>query len=87
MALLCLCLKRTQNFAAVQGDYDKLAFNKAVARIYETRQHACFAAHSGSSGHADPAMLQRFGSGSYSYKIVAPMMPHLAVECWTVLGK
>ncbi len=72
---------------AVQADYDKLAFNKAVARIYELV-----------NGLAGPLADVAAGGGDAAYRaavrnaaeilvqIVAPMTPHLSEECWAVLG-
>ncbi len=72
---------------AVQGDYDKLSFNKAVARIYELV-----------NALASPMVDVAAGKGDETYRaairnaaeilvqIVAPMTPHLSEECWKVLG-
>ncbi len=72
---------------AVQNDYDRLWFNKAVARIYELV-----------NALASPLTKVAAGEGDLAYRaavrnaveiliqLVAPMTPHLAEECWAVLG-
>ncbi|MDM9621193.1 leucine--tRNA ligase [Rhizobium sp. S96] len=72
---------------AVQNDYDKLWFNKAVARIYELV-----------NALAAPLTRVAGGEGNETYRaavreaaeiliqLVAPMTPHLAEECWATLG-
>ncbi len=72
---------------AVQEDYDKLAFNRAVARIYEMVNSL-----------STPLTRIANGEGDLDYRaavreateillqIVAPMTPHLAEECWASLG-
>ncbi len=72
--------------AGVADDIERLAFNKAVARIYEL-VNTLSAAFSGLSG--DSAPVQRAAAREalgVLVKLTAPMMPHLAEECWTVLG-
>ncbi len=72
---------------AVQGDYDKLAFNKAVARIYELVNTLAGPLTSAAAGTADTqtrAALRE--AAQILIQLVAPMTPHLAEECWTVLG-
>ncbi|UWM81333.1 leucine--tRNA ligase [Rhizobium sp. SRDI969] len=72
---------------AVQNDYDKLWFNKAVARIYELV-----------NALAAPMTKVAVGEGDATYRaavrdaaeiliqLVSPMTPHLAEECWAALG-
>ncbi|AXA40550.1 leucine--tRNA ligase [Rhizobium leguminosarum] len=72
---------------AVQNDYDKLWFNKAVARIYELV-----------NALAAPMTRVAAGEGDATYRaavrdaaeilihLVSPMTPHLAEECWAALG-
>ncbi len=64
--------KRDQTVAAVAEDIAALGFNKAVARIYELTSATEKAAPSASRSAAIRALLL----------LVAPMMPHLAVEAW-----
>ncbi|NNU50032.1 leucine--tRNA ligase [Rhizobium sp. WYCCWR 11279] len=72
---------------AVENDYDKLWFNKAVARIYELV-----------NALAAPMTRVAAGEGDATYRsavrdaveiliqLVSPMTPHLAEECWAALG-
>ncbi|MGO4437230.1 leucine--tRNA ligase [Rhizobium sp. RAF56] len=72
---------------AVQGDYDKLAFNKAVARIYElvnTLASALGKAASGGAGMDYCAAVR--DAVEILIAIVAPITPHLAEECSAALG-
>ncbi len=74
--------------AKVSEDIEKLRFNRCVAHIYE------FANELGSAiGHVtSPAALTpdfAFAireAGDILVQLFAPMMPHLAEECWAALG-
>jgi leucyl-tRNA synthetase len=72
---------------AVQADLDKLAFNKAIARIYElvnTLASPLTQVASGSTDAGFKAALRN--AAEILVQLIAPMTPHLAEECWTVLG-
>ncbi|MDO6964735.1 leucine--tRNA ligase [Rhizobium alvei] len=71
----------------VQGDYERLAFNKAVARIYELVNALAQPLTTIAAGKADQAMVEA-GKNAVEIllHIIAPMTPHLAEECWRVLG-
>lgn len=72
---------------AVQGDYDKLAFNKAVARIYELVNTLASPLTQVAAGTQDSAYVAAVRDAvQILVQIMAPMMPHLAEECWSVLG-
>ncbi|MFD1747205.1 leucine--tRNA ligase [Rhizobium helianthi] len=72
---------------AVQQDYDKLAFNKAVARIYELVNTLAQPLTLVSAGKQDAAYVAAVRDAvQILVQIVAPMTPHLAEECWSVLG-
>jgi len=72
---------------AVEGDYDKLAFNKAVARIYELVNALAALLMAAASDQSDKKLLSALRNASeILIQIVAPMTPHLAEECWAVLG-
>jgi leucyl-tRNA synthetase len=70
---------------AVGADIERLGFNKAVARLYELvnalapRVQALATANDAEKG----ALRDAFDK---LVVMVAPMMPHLAEECWAVLG-
>ncbi|MET0270689.1 MAG: leucine--tRNA ligase [Sphingomonas sp.] len=63
--------------AGVAADIEALSFNKAVAKIYELASAIEKASPSASRDAAIAALV----------RIVAPMVPHLAEEAWTVLGE
>ncbi len=67
--------------AALQDDIDHLRFNRAVARLYELANAIQAETQRGTrtamSGEATRLLVQ----------MLAPMMPHLAEECWATLGK
>ncbi|MGL4285394.1 MAG: leucine--tRNA ligase [Phreatobacter sp.] len=74
--------------AAVETDVERLAFNRCVAHIY-TLANALGRALDGlkrdERPSADLAAALR-EAGDILVQLVAPMMPHLAEECWTALG-
>ncbi|HWU63413.1 MAG TPA: leucine--tRNA ligase [Ensifer sp.] len=72
---------------AVANDYDRLGFNKAVARVYELvnalaapltkiANEKVDEAYAGALREATQILVQLF----------APIMPHLAEECWKEIG-
>jgi leucyl-tRNA synthetase len=74
--------------AKVSEDIDKLRFNRCVAHIYE-----CANAVGDAIGDVDsPAKVTpdfAFAmkeAGEILVQLFAPMMPHLAEECWAALG-
>jgi len=72
---------------AVQGDYDKLAFNKAVARIYEFVNALAAPLNKVAAGHADNAYRSAAREAvEILIALVAPITPHLAEECSAALG-
>jgi leucyl-tRNA synthetase len=72
---------------AVQGDYDKLSFNKAVARIYELVNALASPMVDVAAGKGDETNRAAIrNAAEILVQIVAPMTPHLSEECWKVLG-
>ncbi|WP_105372271.1 leucine--tRNA ligase [Neorhizobium huautlense] len=72
---------------AVQRDYDKLSFNKAVARIYELVNALAAPLGRVAAGEGDLAFRAAVrDAAEILVQIVAPMTPHLAEECWAALG-
>jgi len=72
---------------AVGEDIRKLGFNKAVARIYEltnTLQAPLAAAAGGKADDSTRGALRE--AVEFLVLMIAPMMPHLAEECWAALG-
>ena len=74
-------LRRTTHkiIAAVTDDLENLRFNRAIARIYELANavQAGLVAKDTSTREAVETLVL----------LSAPMMPHLAEECWKVLGQ
>jgi leucyl-tRNA synthetase len=72
---------------AVQHDYDRLGFNKAVARIYELVNALAGPLSRIAAGEGDAAYRSAVrDAAEILVQVVAPMTPHLAEECWTALG-
>ena len=69
--------KLHQTIAAVGANIEALAFNKAVANIYELANAVEKAAPSASRTAAIETLLL----------LVAPMVPHLAEQAWSTLGR
>ncbi|MCB1447709.1 MAG: class I tRNA ligase family protein, partial [Rhizobiaceae bacterium] len=72
---------------AVAGDYDRLAFNKAVARIYELVNALAAPLGQVAGGAADAVTVSAVRDAvEILIRLIAPMTPHLAEECWKLLG-
>jgi leucyl-tRNA synthetase len=72
---------------AVQGDLDKLAFNKAIARIYELVNGLAAPLTNVAAGQGDTAYVAAVrNAAEILVQLIAPMTPHLAEEAWSVLG-
>jgi leucyl-tRNA synthetase len=72
-----LARKMHQTIAAVGANIEALAFNKAVANVYELANAVEKAPASATKAEAIETMLL----------LVAPMVPHLAEEAWAASGK
>lgn len=70
---------------AVGEDIGRLHFNKAVARIYELTNLLSPQVAEIAAGKAVDLPAVRQGL-DFLVAMIAPMMPHLAEECWTALG-
>jgi leucyl-tRNA synthetase len=66
----------------VTNDIEKLRFNRAVAQLYELTNVLTAADR---SGEPDFGWAMREGAEALVL-MLAPMMPHLAEECWKALG-
>ncbi|MBV2185322.1 MAG: leucine--tRNA ligase [Rhizobium sp.] len=76
-----------RTLAAVQGDYDKLAFNKAVARIYELVNALAGPLTDVANGKADATVIAAVkNAAEILIQLISPMTPHLAEECWRAIG-
>jgi leucyl-tRNA synthetase len=74
--------------ARVSEDIERLRFNRGVAQIYELANSlggAIADARAAKSIAADLAHALR-EAGEILVRLVEPMMPHLAEECWAILG-
>jgi leucyl-tRNA synthetase len=70
--------------AAITEDLNSLRFNRAIARIYElSNAIGPQLANQNKSADAIGALRE---AGDYLVLLMAPMMPHLAEECWVTLG-
>ncbi|TYR34090.1 leucine--tRNA ligase [Mesorhizobium microcysteis] len=70
---------------AVGEDIERLGFNKAVARLYELTN--TLSPHVGSAASADTGTKAALREALEALvRMIAPMMPHLAEECWAALG-
>jgi leucyl-tRNA synthetase len=71
----------------VGEDIEKLAFNKAVARLYELVNVLSGPLQKIAAGEADVAMIAACREATNMLlAMVGPMMPHLAEECWKALN-
>jgi leucyl-tRNA synthetase len=72
---------------AVGEDIEKLAFNRAIARIYELANALTTPLSDVGEGKADPALKGACREAvEILVHLIAPVMPHLAEECWETLG-
>jgi leucyl-tRNA synthetase len=71
--------------AAVTDDLSALRFNRSIARVYELANALGSALQTASPGPAMVAAVKE--AAEFLVLMFAPMMPHLAEECWSVLGK
>ncbi|EJN05611.1 leucine--tRNA ligase [Phyllobacterium sp. YR531] len=71
----------------VGEDLEKLGFNKAVARLYELVNLLVAPLQKIAAGEADAVSTGACKQATEMLlSMIAPMMPHLAEECWKVLG-
>ena len=70
--------------AAVTEDIERLRFNRAVARLHELANAIGDFLRTGAERPGDAAALHE--AGRIMVQCFAPMMPHLAEECWQLLG-
>ncbi|WP_269932000.1 leucine--tRNA ligase [Aminobacter sp. HY435] len=72
---------------AVGEDIGKLAFNKAVARIYELSNTLQAPLADAAAGKASADMVSALREAvDILIVMIAPMMPHLAEECWVAIS-
>ncbi|KTR02685.1 leucyl-tRNA synthetase [Aureimonas ureilytica] len=73
--------------AGVGDDIERLAFNKGVARLYELVNTLSSAFTPDALARDASLRMAARESLSILVRLVAPMMPHLAEECWKALGE
>jgi leucyl-tRNA synthetase len=71
--------------AKVSEDIEKLRFNRAIAHVYEFA-NALQATLTEPKGAADDLAYAVREAADIMVQLFHPMMPHLAEECWAVLG-
>lgn len=72
---------------AVGEDLDKLSFNKAVARLYELVNLIAGPLNDIAAGKSNPETISAVKEAvNFLIAMMAPMMPHLCEECWSVIG-
>ncbi|WP_439572294.1 leucine--tRNA ligase [Phreatobacter sp.] len=70
----------------VETDIERLGFNRCVAHIYTLANALTKALDERGEGLAAATCDAMREAGDILVQLVAPMMPHLAEECWTALG-
>ncbi len=82
-----LALRRVTHstIASVGEDISALRFNRAIARLYELVNAIAASLSTGENAGTAMRVTQR-EAVSALVQLFAPMMPHLAEECWKVLG-
>ena len=87
-AALALAKATHKTVAAVEDDIEKLGFNRAVARLYEFANTIGRIVAAPATVTADATLAAALKQALDALvRMVAPMMPHLAEECWTTLGR
>jgi len=73
--------------AKVEDDIERLRFNVAIATIYELANTLSSAVGAIETAHVGDDLRYAFAeAGDMLVHAFAPMMPHLAEECWEALG-
>jgi len=71
----------------VEEDIERLRFNRAVAQVHDLANKLSAAVGAVESEDVGPDMRYAFREGAEIMVLMfAPMMPHLAEECWARLG-
>ena len=75
-----------KTIAAVTAAIDKLRFNTAVAQIYELANALSAALQTAGTQPEDDMRFALREAAEVLARVSAPMVPHLAEECWALLG-
>ena len=70
---------------AVGDDFEKLGFNRAIARVHELVNQIAPTVEKAAAG-SDSDKAAAHEALSILVQLIAPVMPHLAEECWQALG-
>ena len=83
-----LALRRAshRSVAAVTAAIDKLRFNVAIANIYELANDLSAALNAAGPNPGPDTRFALREAAEMLTRISAPMVPHLAEECWVALG-
>jgi len=83
-----LALRRASHraVAAVTAAIDKLRFNVAIAQIYELANALSAGLNAAGEKSAQDMRFALREAAEMLARISAPMVPHLAEECWALLG-
>jgi len=81
-------LRRTthRSIAAVTAAVEKLRFNVAIAHIYEFANALSAGLHAAGAQSGSDMRFALREAAEMLVRIAAPMVPHLAEECWLTLG-
>jgi leucyl-tRNA synthetase len=89
LSAVALGLRRQvhKTLVAVEDDIERLSFNRAVARIYEL-VNAIFKVMNEGVADTDPSIVGVLSEAfDVLLQLIQPMMPHLAEESWSALGR
>jgi len=75
-----------KTIVGVTSAIEKLRFNTAVAQIYELANALSAALQAAGAQPKDDMRFALREAAEILARVSAPMVPHLAEECWTVLG-
>jgi leucyl-tRNA synthetase len=71
----------------IEEDIERLRFNRAVAQVHDLANKLSAAIGAVESDNVEPDMRAVFREAAdILVLMIAPMMPHLAEECWAALG-
>ncbi len=73
--------------AGVTADIEGFRFNKAIARLYEFVNALRKSGDGGSAPYNEADAWARAEALSVLTRLIAPFAPHLAEECWALLGR
>ena len=88
MGAEALALRRAahRTVASVTTAIEKLRFNTAVAQIHELANALSAALQSGGEQPQDDMRFALREAAELLARVASPMVPHLAEECWALLG-